>query len=173
MTQLRKDLVKKKQTVDFSVAKDDVSKELMYGRVLRDQFPHPHLLGLACEDQQFEDTCHIYMTMPFARDGSLYDLVKDHGPLCSPVKWARLLLQLSSALQHMHTILNVVHFDVSCENVLLLGNGNYALCDFGLVQSLSAPPPCGPVGKMQYMVRPLSLFTCNHTWRALWVLSLG
>ena len=94
------------------------------------------------------------MTMPFACEGTLFDLVKGGGPLGSAVKWTTLLRQLSSGLQHMHAVLNIAHLDVSLENILVFaGGGRYVLCDFGLVQPLSSPPPVPPVGKKQYMAR--------------------
>lgn len=120
---------------------DDVRVEQTLGGLLRSR-PHPNLLPLAPEEEQFEDEEHLYITMPFARNGSLFALLQAHGALAE--ERARTMLRgLLSGLEHLHTTLGYAHLDLSPENVLVMADGHAVLCDFGLARRLGDALPSG------------------------------
>lgn len=92
---------------------------------------HAHILPLldygATEDRQF-------LVMPYLEHGDLESkLARTLGPLdLSDTR--RLLTQLASALDHAHGK-GVVHRDIKPANILLDGEGNALLADFGIAHN--------------------------------------
>jgi len=78
-----------------------------------------------------EDEGLAYIVMPFFSNGTLQERMQQ-GPL-TPREGARLMDQLSGALDHAHQM-GIVHRDVKPSNVLLDAEGNAMLSDFGFAQ---------------------------------------
>jgi serine/threonine protein kinase len=76
-----------------------------------------------------------YLVVPFIDTGTLETLMQP-GPM-SKEDIIRLGTQVSNALDHAHSR-GVVHRDVKPSNVLIDGDGNALLCDFGLARLVSA-----------------------------------
>lgn len=70
--------------------------------------------------------------MEFASGGELFDIVYESGKL-KEESATRYFLQLARALEYIHSQ-GVCHLDVSLENLLLDGNGELKLTDFGLAR---------------------------------------
>ncbi|KAL9931932.1 hypothetical protein V8E36_009247 [Tilletia maclaganii] len=89
---------------------------------------HPAL----CEMLEFfEDHEFYYLVMPcFGRGQDLFDFV-EAAPEGLPSAHVRSILgQVADALRHLHAN-NIVHRDIKDENVILDGEGNVQLIDFG------------------------------------------
>jgi tRNA A-37 threonylcarbamoyl transferase component Bud32 len=78
-----------------------------------------------------EDHGLAFIVMPFFSNGTLQNRMQ-RGPL-TPREGARLMDQLSAALDHAHQM-GIVHRDVKPSNVLLDAEGNAMLSDFGFAQ---------------------------------------
>lgn len=89
---------------------------------------HPHIVPVEGFGEQ---DGFVYLVMPLLKVGSLADRLQK-GAL-SPTEGARIMSQVSNALQFAHDQ-GVVHRDVKPSNVLLDENGNALLSDFGLAQ---------------------------------------
>src|SRR5579859_2071951 len=87
---------------------------------------HPHILKIFDFNQQ-DDL--VYLVTEILEGGSLADVLRRR-PL-TPSEMLRILEQLGSALDYAHRM-GVVHRDLKPQNVLLDGDGNSFLTDFGL-----------------------------------------
>ncbi len=74
---------------------------------------------------------YAYLVMPYVQVGTLTDRLRV-GPI-GPHEGARLMAQLSEALQYAHDH-GVIHRDVKPSNVLLDEHGNVLLSDFGMAR---------------------------------------
>lgn len=90
---------------------------------------HPHILPLY--DYGATEDGVLYLVMPYVRGGSLDRIVRD-GKL--PLeKIVRLVREISGALDYAHRQ-GVIHRDIKPANILLDGEGNALLADFGIVK---------------------------------------
>ncbi len=90
---------------------------------------HPHIVTIYAV-RSFDDL--HYFVMDFVEGCSLRKVVKTHGPLPIPVIQA-LLFQVGSALAHAHRRGGgVIHRDVKPANIMIDGEGDAFLTDFGI-----------------------------------------
>lgn len=75
-----------------------------------------------------------FLIMPFCEGGSLYSKIQHSGTLNEP-QLAQMLLQIASGLEYLHRR-DIVHQDIKSDNVLVDGEGNYLLTDFGISSKL-------------------------------------
>ena len=94
------------------------------------QLQHPHILPV--HDYGNEDGI-LYLVMANVEGGSLKERI-DQGPI-SLQETETILRQVASALDYAHRR-NVVHRDIKPDNILLDGDGNAILSDFGIVKIL-------------------------------------
>lgn len=93
----------------------------------------------------------LYLVMAFADAGSLADIMED-GPL-SLRQVARTLDQVASALDYAHRR-GIIHRDIKPANILLDGEHNALLADFGIVKMLEGDArltATGILGTPSYM----------------------
>lgn len=92
---------------------------------------HPHILPLV---DYGHDRGYPFIAMPYIQGGTLADIIRE-GPL--PVQDAGgWLYQVASALDHAHQ-LGVIHRDLKPTNILLDGQGNAYLMDFGIAKDVA------------------------------------
>ncbi|XP_069580155.1 NUAK family SNF1-like kinase 2 [Brachyistius frenatus] len=88
---------------------------------------HPHIITIY---EVFENKDKIVIVMEYASRGDLYDYICDKRSICE--REARhFFRQIVSAVNYCHQN-GIVHRDLKLENILLDGNGNVKIADFGL-----------------------------------------
>lgn len=87
---------------------------------------HPNILRLY---GYFHDASRVYLILEFAPKGELYGELQRCGKF-SEQRSATYMMELADALNYCHTK-NVIHRDIKPENLLLGGNGELKIADFG------------------------------------------
>ncbi|MED6270708.1 hypothetical protein CHARACLAT_013112, partial [Characodon lateralis] len=88
---------------------------------------HPHIITIY---EVFENKDKIVIVMEYASQGDLYDYICDKKNL-SEREARHFFRQTVSAVHYCHQN-GIVHRDLKLENILLDGNGNVKIADFGL-----------------------------------------
>ena len=89
---------------------------------------HPHIVGI---HQVFEDNLTAYMALDFVRVAAiLLDTIEDPKMKLHPRDVKDILLRCLEAVHYIHTN-DVLHRDISPDNILIDGKGNPVLIDFG------------------------------------------
>ena len=88
---------------------------------------HPHIVGI---HQVFEDNQTAYMALDFVRGRDLLDTIEDPRMKLHPRDVKDILLKVLEAVHYCHTN-DVLHRDISPDNILIDGKGNPVLIDFG------------------------------------------
>lgn len=127
---------------------------------------HPHILPLYDYGDQ-DDV--LFLVTPYIEGGTLRERIED-GPL--PLdEVAHYLRQISSALDFAHKN-GVIHRDIKPGNVLLSGEGNASLADFGIVRMVEGGAGLtatdGVIGTPAYMSpeqgQGLPVDTCSDVY---------
>ncbi|XP_061730197.1 NUAK family SNF1-like kinase 2 [Nerophis ophidion] len=88
---------------------------------------HPHIITIY---EVFENKDKIVIVMEYASRGDLYDYICDRRTI-SERESRHFFRQIVSAVHYCHQN-GIVHRDLKLENILLDGNGNVKIADFGL-----------------------------------------
>jgi serine/threonine protein kinase len=113
----------------------DFYRRFLHEAEAASELDHPHILPIYSYGEQ---DGFPYIIMPYLPGGTLYDYISRHGPLS--LDEARLYLgQIASALDYSH-LHECVHCDVKPANILLDGQGNGILSDFGIARALQLAP---------------------------------
>ncbi|XP_034237560.1 testis-specific serine/threonine-protein kinase 4-like, partial [Thrips palmi] len=94
---------------------------------------HPNVMRFL---QAIETTHRVYIVMEYAANGSLLDVIR-HESHIDEARARRWFGQLADAVQYCHD-LGIVHRDIKCENLLMDGDLNIKLSDFGFARGLTA-----------------------------------
>jgi protein-serine/threonine kinase len=104
----------------------------------RDGLKHPNILEMA---DFFEDDVNYYIEMiPHGLPGmDLFDYIELRVNM-EEAECRSIFIQVARAIHHLHTKALVVHRDIKDENVVLDGEGNIKLIDFGSAAYLKNGP---------------------------------
>ncbi len=88
---------------------------------------HPNIVGV---HQVFEDNDTAYMALDLIQGHDLLDNIEGKGIPLDPPRVQAILLQLLDAIGYMHDQ-NILHRDISPDNILVTAKGEPVLIDFG------------------------------------------
>lgn len=101
------------------------------------------------------DRNRMYILMAYCTNGSIDDLIHEYAAKkmhFTEDKIVSFLTELSSALAHLHEVLNIMHRDLKPANVFMDRIGTLKIGDFGLSKCLGADNLCATfVGTPLYM----------------------
>ncbi|KAL5116422.1 serine/threonine protein kinase [Pleosporales sp. CAS-2024a] len=114
----------------------------------RDGFRHPNIVEMS---DFFEDDINYYIEMvPHGLPGmDLFDYIELRVNM-EENECRKIFIQIASAVHHLHTKAKVVHRDIKDENVVLDGEGNIKLIDFGSAAYIKSGPFDVFVGTIDY-----------------------
>ncbi|KAI9698290.1 MAG: hypothetical protein M1820_007560 [Bogoriella megaspora] len=114
----------------------------------RDGFRHPNIVEMA---DFFEDDINYYIEMvPHGLPGmDLFDYIELRVNM-DEIECRKIFVQVANAIHHLHTKAGVVHRDIKDENVILDGEGNIKLIDFGSAAYIKNGPFDVFVGTIDY-----------------------
>lgn len=104
----------------------------------RDGFKHPNIVEMS---DFFEDEVNYYIEMvPHGLPGmDLFDYIELRVNM-EEKECRKIFVQVAEAVHHLHTKAKVVHRDIKDENVILDGEGNIKLIDFGSAAYIKSGP---------------------------------
>jgi protein-serine/threonine kinase len=122
----------------------------------RDGFKHDNIVEMS---DFFEDDVNYYIEMvPHGLPGmDLFDYIELRVNM-EEKECRKIFVQTAEAIHHLHTKAKVVHRDIKDENVILDGDGNIKLIDFGSAAYIKSGPFDVFVGTIGTCFRPLSPF---------------
>ncbi|MBF9035805.1 protein kinase, partial [Rhodobacterales bacterium HKCCE2091] len=91
------------------------------------ELQHPYIVGV---HQLFRDNNTAYMAMDFIEGRDLLQIIEEEPGRLGPDEIKRLLLQCLEAVDHIHSH-DILHRDISPDNILIDAAGNPVLIDFG------------------------------------------
>lgn len=94
---------------------------------------NPNIVGV---HEFFYENDTVYFAMEYLQGHTLKDHIKTHGVL-SPAQALFIMNNVSNALMAAHSS-NVLHRDISPDNIILCDNGNVTLIDFGAARQVVA-----------------------------------
>ncbi|KAL8409061.1 hypothetical protein RB594_007489 [Gaeumannomyces avenae] len=114
----------------------------------RDGLRHPNIVEM---EDFFEDETNYYIEMaPHGLPGmDLFDYIEVRSNM-EESECRSIFVQVARAIHHLHTKANVVHRDIKDENVILDGDGNIKLIDFGSAAYIKSGPFDVFVGTIDY-----------------------
>ncbi|KAI1180122.1 hypothetical protein F4777DRAFT_361976 [Nemania sp. FL0916] len=114
----------------------------------RDGLKHPNIVEM---EDFFEDETNYYIEMtPHGLPGmDLFDYIELRANM-DEEECRSIFVQVAKAIHHLHTKAKVVHRDIKDENVVLDGEGNIKLIDFGSAAYIKSGPFDVFVGTIDY-----------------------
>ena len=88
---------------------------------------HPNIVGV---HQIFEDNSTAYMAIDYVNGMDMLDLIEDDAEHLSPEQIVNITKKLLGAISFVHSN-NILHRDISPDNILINTNGEPVLIDFG------------------------------------------
>ncbi len=123
----------------------------------RDGLRHPNIVEM---EDFFEDEVNYYIEMvPHGLPGmDLFDYIELRTNM-EEEECRSIFVQVARAIQHLHVKAHVVHRDIKDENVVLDGDGNIKLIDFGSAAYIKHGPFDVFVGTIGTSLHPISRFS--------------
>ncbi len=115
---------------DLGENEDVVLRFLREGRLIA-KLKHPGIINIF---DLGKDQGRYYLVMEFVEGRDLLKVIKEEGPL-SEGQVLRVARQVADALDYAHRE-GIVHRDIKPSNILLLGDGQTRLMDFGIARLL-------------------------------------
>jgi serine/threonine-protein kinase PknK len=113
---------------------DDLTRFVREQRAMGRLSGHPNIVGILHVD--VTDRGEPYIVMPFHARGSIFDRLRNSGPL-STAECLRLGIKISGALETAH-LAGILHRDVKPANILVSGYAEPQLADFGIARIAGA-----------------------------------
>ncbi|KAL0281170.1 UNVERIFIED_CONTAM: hypothetical protein PYX00_002235 [Menopon gallinae] len=110
------------------IVKNSVERQVLREIEIQSHLKHPNILNLFT---YFDDERFVYLVLEFAAGGELY--TKMHaspGMHFNEAQSSKYMYQVVDALEYCHSK-RVIHRDIKPENILLSGNDDIKLSDFG------------------------------------------
>ncbi len=76
----------------------------------------------------FEDHIHVYIILEYCKNNSLIDIIK--AKLTHTIDIPNIISQMVEGIDYIHKQ-GIIHRDLKCGNILLDGENNVKICDFG------------------------------------------
>lgn len=114
----------------------------------RDNLRHPNIVEM---EDFFEDSVNYYIEMvPHGLPGmDLFDYIELRANM-EEDECRSIFIQVARAIHHLHIKAHVVHRDIKDENIILDGEGNIKLIDFGSAAYIKSGPFDVFVGTIDY-----------------------
>ena len=109
-----------------------------------------HLPGIVDVHDCFEENNTVYLVMDYIQGGDLKAYIKGRGGKISEEETLKLLHPVIDSLHEVHQQ-NIIHRDISPDNILLNNKGEVILVDFGAARSVTAQA-AGEQGKSMTVV---------------------
>src|SRR5246127_3916559 len=113
---------------------DDLTRFLREQHAMGRLSGHPNIVGILHVD--VTDRGEPYIVMPYHARGSIFDRLRDSGPL-SIRDCLRLGVKIAGALETAH-LAGILHRDVKPANILISGYAEPQLADFGIARVIDA-----------------------------------
>ena len=95
---------------------------------------HPNIVGV---HQIFEDNDTAYMALDFIDGRDLLDVIENDHEKLAAAELQEILMKILGAVQHIHEQ-NILHRDISPDNILLDRTGKPVLIDFGAAREAAS-----------------------------------
>ncbi|KND00191.1 CAMK/CAMKL protein kinase [Spizellomyces punctatus DAOM BR117] len=118
--------------IDKSKLDKTTSKKLFREVRIMKLLNHPHIVRLY---EVIDTPKELYLIMEYASGGEIFDYLVAHGRM-KEKEARRHFRQIVSAIDYCHS-LHVIHRDLKAENLLLDGNMNVKIADFGFSNQFS------------------------------------
>jgi serine/threonine protein kinase len=140
-------VVKQVKTDGFNEERYLLEAQLLY------KSTHPYVVQVlyACKDAQ-----HIYMAMPYYRNGSLHQVAEAQGLTCRQL--IRYSIHFLSGLNNIHSK-GLLHFDIKPDNVLISDSDEALLSDFGFAKNMDEDGFATPEATYRHHLPPESAHT--------------
>lgn len=129
---LDRDVAIKVLHYDFA-NEEELKKRFQREALSATSLTHPHIVNIFDVGQ--EDELH-YLVMEYIAGKTLKDYIHTHGAL-SPEHAVSIMKQLVSAISHAHHN-GIVHRDIKPQNVLMNGEDDVKITDFGIAMALNS-----------------------------------
>jgi serine/threonine protein kinase len=134
--------------IDSTKAEDPLSELVLLERLMQGRANQPDALG-----KKYIITLHRKVTeneetigvLEYCQGGDLFDTLKQHqisSPKTQIPLAKRWFMQMAYGLHYLHSQ-NIAHLDFSLENILLTGDGNVRIADFGMARAIDTCPKTG------------------------------
>ncbi|KAF8297816.1 kinase-like protein [Clavulina sp. PMI_390] len=129
------------------------------------QIKHPNvlpILGISSHEDH-----PLAIVTPFAANGNAFSYLTDLTSAERPAVMLKIIHNITSALEYLHGMLPpIIHGDIHARNVLIDGEGQGLLCDFGLsrIKHEQTRTTTGVIegGKLRYLAPELLLLQPNQ-----------
>lgn len=129
---LNRDVAIKVLHYDFA-NEEELKKRFHREALSSTSLTHPHIVNIFDVGQEDE---HHYLVMEYIAGRTLKEYIQTHGAL-SPKHAVSIMLQLVSAMSHAHHN-GIVHRDIKPQNVLMNGEEDVKITDFGIAMALNS-----------------------------------
>ncbi len=110
-----------------------IVRALMHEARRMAKLDHPNIVGV---HQVFEDNGTAYMALDFVKGRDLLEIIEHDPKRLTPDLVKNLLLKILDAIDYIHTR-NILHRDISPDNILITDSDEPVLIDFGAAREVS------------------------------------